>query len=251
MKKIISLMLIMCVLLGLTSYTGYANTYEKGDGTKDNPYVITNETEFNAIRNNPSAHYLLSNDIILSKNYIPFEFSGSLTGANEESPYSITVYIDSYSSYTNPVGLFTMLNNATLKNLKLKGRVSGYSYVGGFFGRTVDVVSSLTLENLINEATVIGKGSYVGGIGASIAPGVKASNLINSGAIYAKGYVGGIFAIAFDVEKLGNSGFVKADGDYAGGIVGELKGELSKCYNSGNVSGVSFVGGIAGSINGE
>ena len=251
MKKILSLILIVCMLISLTSYIGYANTYQKGDGTKDNPYVITNETEFNAIRNNPSAHYLLSNDIILSKNYIPFEFSGSLTGANEETLYSITVNIDSYSAYTNPIGLFTILNNATLKNLKLKGSVSGYSYVGGFFGRTVDVVSSLTLENLINEATIVGKGSYVGGIGASVAPGVKASNLINSGAIYAKGYVGGIFAIAFDVEKLGNSGFVKADGDYAGGIVGELKGELSKCYNSGNVSGVSFVGGIAGSINGE
>lgn len=251
MKKIISLMLIMCVLLGLTSYTGYANTYEKGDGTKDNPYVITNETEFNAIRNNPSAHYLLNSDITLSENYIPFEFSGSLLGANEEVPYSITVNIDSYSSYTNPIGLFTILRNATLKNLKLKGRVSGYSYVGGFFGRTVEVASSLVLENLINEATVIGKGSYVGGIGASVAPGVKASNLINSGAIYAKGYVGGIFAIAFDATKLGNSGHIQADGDYAGGIVGELKGTLSKCYNSGNVSAVSFSGGIAGSVNGE
>lgn len=251
MKKIISFMLVMCVLLSLISYTGYAGAFKKGDGTKDNPYVITNETEFNAIRNNPSACYLLNNDIVLSENYIPFEFSGSLIGANEESPYSITVNIDSYSSYTNPVGLFTILNNATLKNLKLKGRVSGYSYVGGFFGRTVDVASSLVLENLINEATIIGKGSYVGGIGASVAPGVKATNLINSGAIYAKGYVGGIFAIAFDATRLGNSGFIKADGDYAGGIVGELKGELSKCYNSGNVSAVSFASGIAGSVNGE
>ncbi len=251
MKRIISLVLGLFILSLSVVPNVYADSSMAGEGTKENPYVITTEAEFNMIRYNPTAYYSLQADIVLSDSYIPFEFSGSLVGQNVENPYSITVNISSKSSYTSPIGLFTVVKDVVLKNLTLKGKVNGYAYVGGFFGKIAEDSKSEVLENLINDAQIIGKGTYVGGIGAAASKNTEISKLMNKGYVKGSGYTGGIFASAYNIFACANNGVVISDGDYAGGIVAETKGKISESYNSGNVSAYGYAGGISGCVSGE
>ncbi len=259
MKKIFSLMLVLSLVLTILPVTLPA--YAAGTGTAQDPFIITNASEFNAIRNNPKAYYVLNADIVLDDSYVPFEFSGSLVGANEETPYSISVNISGVSSYTAPLGLFTVINGAELRNLALKGKVSGIAYVGGFFGRTSEAEAnsdgisagekSVKLENLINYASVTGSGSYVGGIAGAVSDGALINKLTNSGAVKAKSFVGGVFASFYDGTNLINNGYVYSSGDYAGGIAAEQKGEITNAYNNGFVSANSYSGGITGAASGK
>lgn len=123
----------------------------EGEGTKENPYIITNAIQFNQIRNNLTAYYELANDIDLSKetndggslsvksSYCPQKgfgwesingFSGSLDGKGHtikglnQKKY-ITCYDKSGNlvedSYSGDNGLFgKTTGNVTIKNLSLE-----------------------------------------------------------------------------------------------------------------------------------
>lgn len=247
MKRIISLILGIFILL--SAITPFSITvFADGEGTEDNPYIITNESEFNAIRNNPTAYYVLKANVVLPETYIPFEFSGSLVGDKVEEPYSVTVSISAVSSYSSPVGLFTQIRNATIKNIALKGSVSGHAYVGGFFGRTSEQSESVSLENLVNYAAVTGKGTYIGGIGAVADENTEAVKLVNKGYVSGSGFTGGIFGAGYNITACANNGYVSSEGEYAGGIVGEAKGNITECYNSGNIYATGSSGGIIGTV---
>lgn len=123
----------------------------QGEGTKDNPYIITSALQLNQIRNDLTAYYELANDIDLSKetndggslsvksNYCPQKgfgwesingFSGSLDGKGHtikglnQKKY-ITCYDKSgnlvEASYSGDNGLFgKTTGNVTIKNLSLE-----------------------------------------------------------------------------------------------------------------------------------
>ena len=77
MKKFICLFLIFLIALPATFSYVYAdflniNKNDKsirltGNGTLENPYIITSARELDEIRNNLSAHYKLGNDIDLTE----------------------------------------------------------------------------------------------------------------------------------------------------------------------------------------
>ncbi len=116
------------------------------------------------------------------------------------------------------VGFFGNVNGGTVKNLVIRGSVSGSSEVGG-------IVGSLTNGKVINcgnEADVSG-GRGVGGVVGSV----------NNDCIISGCY---------------NTGTVRATTGYIGGVTGEhwKTGTLENCYNVGAVSGPATVGGVAG-----
>ena len=77
------------------------------------------------------------------------------------------------------------------------------------------------------------------------------SRCLNTGTITGTSYAAGITGTSSGeptlIESCANTG--KIAGQYAGGIVAVSFGEITDCYNTGDVTGSEFAGGIAGSHN--
>ena len=75
-RKILLVPLIMCIFMSgmiidtdtvvLIANAMDSDYFSNGNGTKENPYIITNAEQFDKIRTNLSAYYMLANDIDLS-----------------------------------------------------------------------------------------------------------------------------------------------------------------------------------------
>lgn len=153
----------------------------------------------------------------------------------------------------------------TIENCNNSGDVSGASYVGGIAGTNSNAFT--TEESRIsgsnNSGSVTGTGNYIGGIvgynnynGTSEKKAVI-ENCTNSGAANKKisgvGYVGGIVGYnTGNIYDVTNNINVNSSGNYAGGIVGQNNGVISNsdnnigAINTGCVTGVYYIGGIAG-----
>ena len=152
-------------------------------------------------------------------------------------------------------------NNAF--NLETKEEVSLGS--GGVVGCNYNRVESCS-----NTGSVTGNGLFTGGVVGYNTTNNTTDGTIsashNTGAVKGAQYVGGVVGNNHTVVKgCYNTGEVTSTGDYAGGVVGrntsfyedyspipnpppnvERKGEISTSYNTGAVSGGSYVGGVAG-----
>ena len=134
---------------------------------------------------------------------------------------------------------------------------------GGVVGCNYNLVESCS-----NTGSVTGKGLFTGGVVGYNTTNNTTDGTIsasyNTGAVEGEQYVGGVVGNNHtSVEDCYNTGEVTSTGDYAGGVVGrntyyyknyysfnlpdvERKGEISTSYNTGAVSGGSYVGGVAG-----
>lgn len=227
----------------------------EGSGTQSDPYIIYTKGQLKGIKDNLKAYYKLGRDIDLGKElWIPIgqtvntPFSGGLDG-NGYTISNLTIKQEE----SNYVGLFGVINNAKIYNLTIsdvnivgneytgalvgyatgaikyivncrveKGRITGTNRVGGLIGAT-DNTSSLyftSVNNCSSDVTVIGTGSYIGGL-----IGYYRSQIQNC---YATG----------DVEGY----------SYLGGLIGWLDGNAYGCYTTGNIEqvGTMFVGGLVG-----
>ncbi len=212
---------LLCVGAGASAQSAFS----LGDGTEDNPYQIQTVDQLKAVADDLDAHYILVADLDLGGNegnqwtpigsfspYAPF------TGTFDGGGHTISgLYIYGYSSYR---GLFGYVGSGgTVKNLNVSGSVRGALNVGGVVGYN----SGGTVESCGSSCLVNGY-NFVGGVVGW-----------NSG-----GTVTGCFNTR-SVSSTGGS-------SYAGGVVGNntSEGIVSRCYNTGAVSGVNSVGGVVG-----
>ena len=124
------------------------------------------------------------------------------------------LYIASGSS----IGLFGDVNGGEIRNLVVRGEVSGSANVAGIVGK----LNAGKVTNCGNEADVSG-GSCVGGV---------------------VGYVNGDCTIS----GCYNRGAVSGTTGYIGGVTGQhwRAGTVEDSYNAGTVSGPATVGGVVG-----
>lgn len=225
----------------------------RGLGTEDSPYRLYSAEDFERVRQEPSAHFVLMTDIDLG-DFVPIkEFTGTLTSQGER--YSLTYKIDQKT--VDNVGLFqTMSGNASVSNVIFKGQINGRNDVGALCGKAS---VNARAENCINLAAVSG-GTYVGGIigeFAGAASGIR--NCINAGTVTGSNGVGGMAGISIKpIEKCANLGTVITTGNYAGGIVGVAYAAVSFSYNynsgtvrntiAGAAGGTRNAGGIVGGV---
>lgn len=162
--------------------------------------------------------------------------TGGIVGANDNGTVEdCTNTADITGSTTdtgNSIGGIVGKNRGSVKSCDNSGTVTGFQNIGGVTG--------------MNDYNATLKGSVEGGT--------------NSGAVNGFKSVGGITGRNFGFVKLSsNSGkisVIQADGERVGGIVGRNgdtsstgamhEGFIDSCYNTGEVSGFSYVGGIAG-----
>lgn len=139
--------------------------YAAGNGTKENPYLILNETHFKNISKNydNGSYFKIINDIDLSNNnWIPFEtnqcspkqnaskltdlltlkaFNGYIDGNNRCITYEIDIdnALTTDNNHDYGFGLFGYVNGATFINLNINGKIycsnktKGYANVMGLF----------------------------------------------------------------------------------------------------------------------
>lgn len=146
----------------------------------------------------------------------------------------------------------------------LGGKISGCNNFGFIYSSTAGGIAGQNAfsdgrESNISEnrnlGTIVG-GSDVGGIVGSHCDSSVVKDCINSGRIVALYNVGGIAGVneKGDVSACRNNGKIISEGEksYAGGIVGNsLGGKIENSYNSGDIYGISAVGGILGGGSGE
>ncbi|HNS20642.1 MAG TPA: GLUG motif-containing protein, partial [Sedimentisphaerales bacterium] len=211
----------------LAILSGYSPPPLQGQGTPDDPYLISDARELGAMTYyNPRASYRLVASIDLSGIHwgtavIPW-FSGSFEGA------SLTISHLTIQG-AGAVGLFGRLGSgAEVKNLGLVDvNVSGSGHhIGSLAGS-----SDGTLIQCYAMGTVAGE-SFVGGLVGTISycPVTRSyANVIHS-------Y---------------STASVRGAGSNIGGLVGgNFGGDVTQSYSSGTVSGGSYVGGLVG-LNGE
>lgn len=214
----------------------------------------------------PNGTYYLANDITLSEKYAT-SFMGTLDGNGH--------------AITTSTPIFETLNGATIKNLTIKGAVSGVEEAGttgtGILARN-SKHEGATLQNITNNATLtitsISGNAYVGALIGAVGGGfLTLTNCVNNGKITANVVIGGSIAPRFggltgnvakdvvpvfincvnnaDITLTDTSETPSTGAAYLGGITSDcFAGTFINCTNNGNLtSNVPLDGaGICGRI---
>ncbi len=267
-QKIKTISLSLIILMMITIIPASA----AGNGTSNDPYIITNQSELQSISNDLSAYYVLGNDIDLSgvtwtpigssSNPVVTGFYGNLDGRN----HTITnLYLN--GTDTDYIGLFSVITaGAQIENIMFTDcTVMGKSNVGLVFGACImasGVDTQAIISNVDSEnCTVIGSSAAVGGIaglGANTNSSAAFTGCTANG-MHVKAsshYVGGIAGYgAYTNSSAAFAGCtaemctVHATSNYAGGICGRIyagnTGTFTDCivkYSS--IVAPSYVAGI-------
>ena len=181
------------------------------------------------------------------------QYSGIVAGNSKGTIENchVTSGVNSYIHGSQCVGGIVGYNVGSVTGCTNKGTVSGSGkYVGGIVGHgTADAV----ITNCTNNGTVSGEDEYVGGIvGENLG---SVTNCTNSGTVSGDIRVGGIagWQCFVPITNCTNSGIVSGTDYYVGGIAGGISHSATVigCYNTVDVTGGSYVGGIAGYMSSE
>lgn len=190
------------------------------------------------------------------------EIKNAFTGKFDGLDYNIFGLTINRST-ENDVGLFGVVNGATINNVTLVGgSITGNYRVGGIVGNAIG--KNTVISNATNSASVTGN-SQVGGIVGIITGNSdnksKVNNVINTGTINgnAGNDVGGLIGSLNNSQLIGNSynlGAVTSSGHDVGGLVGSALNSTigdgtNLVYNRLDVTGAYNVGGIVGNMEGS
>lgn len=222
---------ISVTLTPSTAWDGAERDQPGGSGTQTDPYQIGSGAELawlaNAVNNASGGtkfYVVLTDDIDLGNQpWTPigkdfYEFSGVFDGKGH-------VVEGLKVSNAADAGLFGVAKGAAIKNLVVRGSVTGTDNAAGILAKAKN--EACTIENCGNEAAVtVAKsgGGYAGGILGSTSANVQIARCYNSGI----------------VTSTGNNSYSRA-----GGIVGRIfgsdgKAEVNTCYNTGNITSDSY-----------
>lgn len=236
-----------------------AASFESGNGTKEDPYIIASGGQLaylaNLINDGNSyyaaCHYKLGSDILLN-NTDDFDSWSKTAPENEWTPIGYSVDDDTHSYFTGTfdgadhtiygmyiseesdyAGLFGVVRNGLIKNLCLSGAyVDAGSYAGGIAGYfSADTTENSGFECCSFSGVVKSDGNNAGGItGYFRADGNGNTPIITDCCVF---------------------GSVIAANGYAGGIsgVGEAatgNAKIINCFNAASVSAAKNAGGITG-----
>lgn len=252
---------IPAALVEITEYVNYFEgapaelkespfKFAGGDGSLENPYLIENAEQLNAMRKAPSKHYKLIADIDLSNwgNWVPIGGTpayGVLGGDINEAHYGGSAFTGSLDGNGHVISGMTIKINSEELYMAETGNFRYY----GLFGRIYTGESSIKNLGMINYTIDIKYDTlpamfdmYVGSI-AGDSTGSYLDNCYSAGGTInidlgtvEKGYGNGIHHIL------------------VGGLIGEQTGDIYRCYNTSNITvntkntihSEPHAGGIAG-----
>ena len=238
MKKIISIALTLCMVLGLCSFSVAAAP----EGT-----AITDAAGFAAM--DPAGTYYLANDITIAETYTQ-QFTGTLDGNGK----TVTISAPMFADFAG-----------TAKNLTIAGAVTVAEGAAGALANSSLGGTAVVLENIINNADVTGNDVVGGLIGRFNAPGVSLTltNCVNNATVTGVQQTGGLIGyatfnsgndLATDAgatfTACVNNGAVSSTLGHTGGLLGRTAYSknviLTGCINNGAICGGHNTGGIFG-----
>ena len=248
MKRGIALFLTLVLILGTLPATAFATggTLE-GEGTKDSPYQIRDAEDLMAFGAQVDEGYTsICGELLSSIDLTGYDWAA--IGGLKDKPYSgtfdghgytvtldITVNADWTHSY---VGLFDTLERATVKNVRVEGKVTAEEDSGDLY---------LCYGGI---AAAIGRGNRIENCSSNVAFSIgDASNGVG-------GIVGYVYDTDNEIIACANHGEITGTYEEGtngyGGIVGWADSDimLEYCYNSAAIhasgDGVGYAGGLIG-----
>ena len=176
MKKTLSIILTLCMVLGLCSFSVAA---------APEGIAITNAAEFAAMA--ADGTYYLANDITLDATWN----AGAEVSSTYKNNTAFTGTLDGNGkTITTSAPLFANLQGA-VKNLTIAGAIDGNALNCGAVSMWTN--GTLTVENVTNKATIT-NAVTVGGIAGYCATGTEATftNCVNDADLVATSQIGGI-----------------------------------------------------------
>jgi putative cell wall-binding protein len=241
------LFLLSYLFLPLVGAAGSETTYPK---IAADPIYIYTAAELNAVRNNLSGHFIQMADIDLGGSpwsdgagWEPIGTeSNGFGGVYDGNGFSISNLTISRSG-ENHVGLFGLTvtdGQEQLKNIQLVNvSVSGYWLVGGLVGYALGPI-----DNCSVSGTIVGD-SWVGGlVGKSDKPLRECQATVSVRGANQTGGLAGAQDSSF-ISECSTSGSLLTE-YYGGGMVGYTSGSIVSSQSSVNVTGLRYLGGLAG-----
>lgn len=253
--------------IGIMDYEQFA----QGDGSETNPLGISTPEQLNAVRDYPSSHFILLNDIDLTSatteggkywndgagwepiGDVNTKFNGCFDGGGYEIRGLYVNRGDSRAALIDYTGAESVLKNLGVVNSIIIGKTAA-----GLVAYNTGLITDCYNKSNISAADAFNDGG--GGIAGKNAGIIRKS--YNEGTITTNtAYAGGITGINyFVIMDCYNAGPIESvNSNHAGGITGLLEHKDSKkaasiynCYNVGNFStnSVDGTGGIAQFISG-
>lgn len=214
----------------------YADTSEfgGGNGTEESPYLISTDEHLQRLSANVQSggvngyngvYFSLESDIDLTDisqgglaGWMPigtslYPFAGTFLGNNRKISGIIINRI------SDNIGLFGVTSqNSVIKDLTVDGTIRGGMYTGGIVG-----YNSGYVENTVNLADISTMSASASDTGGIVGHNFKGTLVCNA-----------------------NRGRISNNSFNAGGIAGTNDGTLLQCFNVGEISGSSNVGGVVG-----
>ena len=255
-----------------------------GDGTKENPYQITNPGELywfaglvngtltndsgNPITADTDACAKLTKNITINENVLKDD--GSLNSGTFEqwTPIGDNIYRYTGTFDGNGHTISGLYVNSDAQNVGLfgcvgtNGKIQNVGVVDSYISATANgaIVGGVcgynegSIKNCYNTGTVTGNYTSVGGVCGNNSYGTI-ENSYNTGKVTAIGsndYIGGVCGNNDGtIRNSYNTGEVTGEGEVSdvGGVCGKNYGSIENSYNTGEVTGegeVSDVGGVCG-----
>ena len=232
-----------------------------GDGSADNPYLISDAEEWNTFSktyieeeaNDMTGKYIrLTDDIDFTDSYMyAFGYDGTAFNGDLDGN-SKTIKGISYTTTATYQGCIahTTGTDANIHDITVEGTLtSSYKYAGSIVGKLCG-----TLSNVTSNMAVTGSASYTGGIAGYVASGATLSRCVNNGDVTSSGnYTAGITgysATNVTYTGCGNTGDITYTGStsssYTAGLVSYCYyASLDSCFNTGTVtSGTNYASGL-------
>jgi hypothetical protein len=287
---VLSLTFIVAMLAGISVFLmqkAYASggTFGGGTGTPSDPYMIEDVDDLQAVANNLTAHYALSNDIDASETigwnsgqgFEPIGDAGNrFSGGFDGKGCTITgLYMNRPN--TDNVGLFghvghdteaTVINNVRLVNTT----VIGARGIGTLVGRVTGNANTLIEQCSAVVGNVTGNGATGGLIGSfnswRITPGgtdnpvlrysytdLSVYSSVSGGGRDKFGGLAGCSQKGTIQNSYSKSSVTVTDGSRIGGLAGciDYRGEILNSYSTGGVTvtNCNLVGGLLGNREGR
>ena len=258
----------------------------KGDGSTQQPYIITNETELrllSALINHEigwaGCSYQLGADISVSEpekvnNIIPFGNTGNkFTGTFDGCGYTLsginisydknnvaffgeltstgviknTVFDNFTVNGKTYVAVITGYNNGTIYNCDVvNSRITGYSNVGAVTGYNYGDITYVNTDSVVTGTLSVGGITGVNEAG-NLRSCFNTGNVIGVENSGTKSYeVGGVCGKNFALLSYCGNSGAVSGCDAVGGVAGSNYGDLLSLYNGGNVTATEAFGGITG-----
>lgn len=237
--------------------------FTTGDGSAAAPYEVTGATQLAKMREDVSAHYVLSNDIELSNDlefyedmmgWVPIGTSSSpFTGTFDGNGHTISDLRISRDNFYQ--GLFGVVDGGTITHLHLSN-VEVWNASSFYAGALAGLVRSGEVSHVSATGIVIG-GWHIGGLIGQNNGTVSYASFISTGAdhrVQGEMLIGGLFGTNYG-EVTHSFANVKVIGeDTTGGLIGENNGKVIQSYAEGDIAPPPMYtynqGGLIG-LNGE